>query len=141
MTIGGMNITSTQDTVMTQHATFWKIISILLIINLIGCTSLQTIESPPDKLHEQIRHENLVKVGDKVRIITEGQKEHQFVVTAINADEIRGEDVTIPIDSIVTVETREFSAGKSALLTGGIASTLLIAFAILLAAAGPFFAM
>jgi len=42
---------------MTQHTTFWKIISILVIINLIGCTSLQTIEAPSDKLHEQIRHE------------------------------------------------------------------------------------
>ncbi|MGB7932901.1 MAG: hypothetical protein WCH04_11875, partial [Gammaproteobacteria bacterium] len=63
---------------MTQHITFRKIINLLLIINLIGCTSLQTIDAPPDKLHEQIRHANLVKVGDKVRIITEDQKEHQF---------------------------------------------------------------
>ena len=101
---------------MTQHTRFRKITSILVIINLIGCTSLQTIEAPPDKLHEQIRHEDLVKVGDKVRIITEDQKEHQFVVTAINEDEIRGEDVTIPIDSIVTLETREFSTGKTVLL-------------------------
>jgi hypothetical protein len=129
-----------KDTVMAQHTTFWKIISILVIINLIGCTSLQTIEAPPDRLHEQIRHENLVKVGDKVRIITEDQKEHQFVVTAINEDEIRGDDVTIPIDSIVTVETRQFSAGKTTLLAGGITGTLLIAFGILLAAAGAFFA-
>ncbi|MGB7934555.1 MAG: hypothetical protein WCH04_20480 [Gammaproteobacteria bacterium] len=123
---------------MTQHITFWKIISILLIINLIGCTSLQTIEAPPEKLHEQIRHENLVKVGDKVRIITEDQKEHQFIVTAIYEDEIRGEDVTIPIDSIVTLETREFSTGKTVLLGAGITGTvLLILAAILLAVAGP----
>jgi hypothetical protein len=122
---------------MRPHSRFWKITSILVIINLIGCTSLQTIEAPPDKLHEQIRHENLVKVGDKVRIITEDQKEHQFVVTAIDDDEIRGEDVTIPIDRVVTVETREFSAGKTALLAGGITGTLLIAFGLLIAAAAP----
>jgi len=124
-----------KNTVMTQHTTFRKFISILAIINFIGCTSLQTIEAPPDKLHEQIRHENLVKVGDKVRIITEDQQEHQFVVTAINEDDIRGEDVTIPIDSIVTVETREFSAGKTALLAGGITGTLWI---VLLLAVGAF---
>jgi hypothetical protein len=123
---------------MKQNATFCKIISILIIINLIGCTSLQTIEAPPYKLHEQIRHENLVKVGDKVRIITEDQKEHQFVVTAINEDEIRGEDVTIPIDSIVTLETREFSTGKTVLLGVGITGTvLLILAAILIAVAAP----
>ncbi|MGB7934054.1 MAG: hypothetical protein WCH04_17865, partial [Gammaproteobacteria bacterium] len=102
------------------------------------CTSLQTIDAPPDKLHEQIRHANLVKVGDKVRIITEDQKEHQFIVTAIYEDEIRGEDVTIPIDSIMTLETREFSTGKSVLLGAGITGTvLLILAAILLTVADP----
>jgi len=123
---------------MKQHNTFLKFISILVIINLIGCTSLQTIEAPSDKLHEQIRRENLVKVGDKVRIITEDQKEHQFVVTAIYEDEIRGEDVTIPIDSIVTLETREFSTGKTVLLGVGITgAVLLILGAILIAVAAP----
>ena len=123
---------------MTGYTPFFKFISILVIINLIGCTSLQTIEVPPDKLHEQIRRENLVKVGDKVRIITEDQKEHQFVVTAIYEDEIRGKDVTVPIDSIVTLETREFSAGKTVLLGVGITGTvLLIATALLLAVAAP----
>jgi hypothetical protein len=127
-----------QDTVMTQHNMLRKIISILLIINLIGCTSLQTIEAPPDMLHEQLRNETLVKVGDKVRITTEDQKEHQFVVIAINDDEIRGENVTIPIDSIVTLEIREFSTGKTVLLGFGITGTvLLIATALLLAVAVP----
>jgi hypothetical protein len=111
---------------MTLHPTFCKIISVLVIINLIGCTSLQTIEAPPDKLHEQIRHESLVKVGDKVRIITDNKKEYQFVVTAINEDEIRGDDVTIPIDSIEALETHQISTGKTALLAGGITATILL---------------
>lgn len=122
---------------MTEHITFRKIISILLIINLIGCTSLQTIEAPPDKLHEQIRHENLLKVGDKVKIITEDQKDYQFVVTAINQDEIRGEDVTIPIDSIAAVQTRELSTGKTALLAGGITATMLVVMIIIAIAIAP----
>lgn len=129
---------------MTLHPTFCKIISVLVIINLIGCTSLQTIEATPDKLHEQIRHESLVKVGDKVRIITDNKKEYQFVVTAINEDEIRGydvtipfysnnedeeirgDDVTIPIDSIEALETHQISTGKTALLAGGITATILL---------------
>ena len=122
---------------MNQRTTYSKIISILVIINLIGCTSLQTIEAPPDKLHEQIRHENLVKVGDKVKIVTEDQKEHEFVVTATNENEIRGEDITIPIDSIVAVQTREFSAGKSALLAGGITATMLVVMIIIAIAIAP----
>jgi hypothetical protein len=122
---------------MTQYTTFLRIISVLLIINLIGCTSLQTIEAPPDKLHEQLKHEHLVKVGDKVRIITEDKKEHQFVVTAITEDEIRGEDVTIPIDSIIALETRKFSTGKTALLAGGITGTMLVIMIIIAVAVAP----
>ena len=123
---------------MTQHIRLLKIINLLVIINLIGCTSLQTIEAPPDKLHEQIRYQNVVKVGHKVRIITVDQKKHEFVVTAINEDEISGEEVTIPIDSIVRLEISEFSTGKTILLGVGISGTvLLIAAALLLAATAP----
>ena len=121
---------------MRPQMTFWKLISVLVIINLIGCTSLQTIEAPPDKLHEQIRHESLVKVGDKVRIITDDKKEYQFVVTAISENEIRGKDVTIPIDRITAVETHQFSAGKTAALAGGITGTVLIVLALLLMSMG-----
>ena len=122
---------------------------VVVIINLIGCTTVQTIEVPPDKLHEQIRHESLLKVGDNVRIITENKKEYQLIVTAINEDEIRGEDATIPIytnnedeirgedvaisiDSIEAVETRDFNAGKTALLGGGIYVTLSLMTLVLL---------
>jgi hypothetical protein len=126
-----------QDMAMNHRSTCSKIISILVIINLIGCTSLQTIEAPPDKLHEQIRHENLLKVGDKVKIITEDQKDYQFVVTAINQDEIRGEDVTIPIDSIAAVQTRVLSTGKTALLAGGITATILVVMIIIAIAIAP----
>jgi hypothetical protein len=122
---------------MRTQTSFGKLISILVIINLIGCTSLQTIEAPPDKLHEQIRHENLVKVGDKVKIVTEDQKEHEFVVTATNENEIRGEDITIPIDSIVAVQTREFSAGKTALLVGGVTASTILLMVIIAIAVAP----
>jgi len=113
---------------MNQRTTCSKIISILVIINLIGCTSLQTIEAPPDKLHGQIRHENLVKVGDEIKIITEDEKEHQFVVTAINESEIRGKDVTVPIDSIVSLQKREFDSNKTTFT--GIGTVMLIVAAL-----------
>jgi len=118
---------------MTPQTTFWNFISVLVIINLIGCTTLQTIEAPPDKLHEQIRHENLVKVGDEIKIITEDEKEHQFVVTAINESEIRGKDVTIPIDRIVSVQKREFDPNKSTFT--GISTVMLIVAALPIIAA------
>lgn len=122
---------------MRPQTTFGKLISILVIINFIGCTSLRTIEAPPDKLHEQIRHENLIKVGDRVRIVTEDKKEHEFVATAINKDEIRGKDVIVPIDSIVAVQTREFSTGKTALLAGGVTAGTILLMVIIAIAVAP----
>jgi hypothetical protein len=113
---------------MTQRTMFWKITSILVIINLIGCTSLQSIDAPPNKLHEQIRHENIIRAGDKVNIITETQKEVKFVVTAINDDEIHGKDVTVPIDSIVSVQKHEFSSNKT--IFTGIGTVMLIVAAL-----------
>jgi len=75
-----------------------------------------------------MKHENLVKVGNEVQIITEDEKEHQFVVTAINESEIRGKDVTVPIDSIVSVQKREFDSNKTTFT--GIGTVMLIAAAL-----------
>jgi hypothetical protein len=99
---------------------------ILAIINLIGSTSLKTIEVPPVKLHEQLRHENLVKVVDKVVIITEDKKQYQFVVTAISEDEFLGEDVTIAVASIIDMQTQHVNVGKTALLTSGLTGTMIL---------------
>ena len=118
---------------MSKYATFQKIISMLVIFNLIGCSSHQSIQAQPDELQDRIRHENLVRVGDKVRIFTEDEKEHQFRVTSIDENEITGvrvkstdenkivdEIVKIPVDSIVALETKEFSIGNTVLLGYGI---------------------
>ena len=100
---------------------------------MIGCSSIQLIEAQPDELQNRIRHENLVKVGDNVRIITEDEKEHQFRVTSVDESEIIGvqvisntgdeiveEIVKIPVESIIALETKEISIGKTVLLGYGI---------------------
>ena len=103
---------------------------------------MRPIEAQPEKLHQQIRHEDLIHVGDKIGIFTEDEQEHRFIVTGIDSDAIYGADVTIPIDSVVAVQTREVSIGKTALLTGGVVGVWLlvmiaIAPALILAAAAP----
>jgi hypothetical protein len=118
---------------MARYAIFQKIISILVIINLVGCASIQPIEAQPDELQNRIRHENLVKVGDNVRIFTEDGKEHGFRVTSVDENEIIGvrlksnteneiveEIVRIPVESIIALETKEVSIGKTVLLGYGI---------------------
>jgi hypothetical protein len=127
---------------MIKQAGFQKIISILLITNLIGCTSLQPIEAQPDELQDRIRYEQIVAVGDRVRMVTEDGKEHQFKVTSIDANHISGDGVTIPVDTVIALETREISIGKTTLLAGGITGTMLLIFiaiapAAILAASAP----
>ena len=119
---------------MIKPTGFQKFISILVTVNLIGCTSLQPIEAPPDELQDRIRQEQIVEVGDRVRIFTEDGKEHQFRVTSIDANHISGESVTIPVDSIIALETREISIGKTTLLAGG---TIGIAFILFLVVVAP----
>jgi hypothetical protein len=118
---------------MIKQAGFQKIISILVITNLIGCTSLQPIEAQPGELQDRIRHEQIVAVGDRVRIFTQEGKEHQFQVTSIDANHISGESVTIPVDSIIALETREISIGKTTLLAGGTLGIAFILFLVLIA--------
>ena len=133
---------------MMMQSTFQRIISILVIMHLIGCTSLKPIEAGPHELQDKIRHENIVNIHDWVRFYTEDGKEYRFQITAIDEkyirgdDVVRGDEVSVPIDSIVALESQEISIGKTSLLAGGaIGIGLLIAIAIapaaILAAAAP----
>lgn len=146
---------------MIRRTLFQKIVTVCVVAGQIGCTTVRPIEATPDALHERIRQGDLIKVGDAVNIFTEDEKEHRFLVTAIDADTIQGEGsppasydprrgttesqrtkVTIPIDSIVAVQTREVSVGKTALLAGGITGLMLLIFIVtapvaILAASSP----
>ena len=119
---------------MSKCATFQKIISVLVIISLFGCATFQPIEAQRSDLQDEIRHENILKISDDVKIITEDGKKYQFRITSIDENEIVGvqnkKTYRIPIDSIVALETKEFSMGKTALLTGGIIAGLGLLFLI-----------
>lgn len=128
---------------MSKSAIFQKIISFFVIISLFGCTTFQPIEAQRGDLQDEIRHENILKISDVVKIFTEDGKKHQIRITSIDENEIVGvrnvwnnenevvqETVTIPINSIIGLETPKFSKGKTALLVGG-TSVFVIAFALL----------
>ena len=127
---------------MTERSLVVRLVSLLVIISLIGCTSLRPIEATPEELQQRIRQEDIVEVGDRVRIFTADEKEHRFLVTAVDADEVRGKDVSVPIDSIVALQTRGISIGRTALLAGGVVGVMLfvlvaVAPAMILAASAP----
>jgi hypothetical protein len=84
-----------------------------------GCTSLKPVELAPEVLQERIFSGNIVKLGDKVKVVTSDGVRSEFKVTAITENHILGKDIDIPIRDIVALETREFSGGKTSVLVGG----------------------
>jgi hypothetical protein len=105
---------------------------------LVGCTSLHKIDMSEDQLHEKIRAGELLSEGDRVQIITFDKKRHEIWVTAIDETLVYGEKavrrekqaraarkverrkVSVPIDDIAGIKTRDFSVGKTTVLSGGL---------------------
>ena len=99
---------------------YGKLVSVFLLILLAtGCSTLKPVEMTPQQLQQRISAGELISVGDTVKIATSKGEVHNFEVTDITDEQIRGDDIDIPIDEVVAVETREFSAGKTAALAGG----------------------
>ena len=118
-----------------------SIISLLaLVISalLVGCTSLHKIDMSEDQLHEKIRAGELLSEGDRVQIITFDKKRHEIWVTGIDETLVYGEKavrgekevrgprrverkkVSVTIDDIAGIKTRDFSVGKTTVLSGGL---------------------
>jgi hypothetical protein len=111
---------------------------ILAIVMLLSCacTSLQPTAASPEELHHMIAHENLLESGERVRLVTADGAVHKFRVTEIDLVNgmVVGPKESVPIESIVAVETREISIGKTAALTGGVVAGWVIL--LILAAPG-----
>jgi hypothetical protein len=97
-----------------------KIILAMIVITLAnGCTTLRPVEMSPEQLQERIVSGGIIEVGDSVRVFTDDGESHEFTVTAISDDQIQGNDVAVPIENIIALESREFSGGKTVALAGG----------------------
>ena len=92
---------------------------ILATVLASGCSSMKPIEMSPDEVQQKISAGEVLGVGDTVKIATRSDEVYEFKVTAISDDEIVGDDIAIPIEEVIAIETKEFSVGKTAALTGG----------------------
>lgn len=110
------------------------LVSALLILSCVACTTLESVAVPADELQSQLRAGMLVKPGDRVRLVTADETVHRFRVTEISSEQgvVIGRNERVLMDEIVAVETREVSVGRTALLTGGVGvgAAILIAIAI-----------
>ena len=93
----------------------------LVFLVATGCTSLKPVELAPETLQEKILSDNIINVGDWIKVVTSDGVRSEFKVTAISENHIRGKNIDIPIQDIVALETRELSGGKNLALAGGAA--------------------
>ena len=82
--------------------------ALALIIALTGCTTMQAIDGSPTELQHFINSGELLKPGDRVRIVTAEQKTHRFAITKVEAGLIVGSNESVPVDQVMCVEKRQF---------------------------------
>ncbi len=87
-----------------------------------GCPSLRPVETPPAELQRLIRDEDLIKPGDRVRLVTADGAVHELRVKQIDRDRdaVTGKDEAVPLADIIAVQTREIAVGRTAALAAGV---------------------
>jgi hypothetical protein len=93
---------------------------IVVIIICTGCTTLRPIEGSPAELRQRINSADLLKPGDRVRIVASDGSAHRFAIKSIEAGVIRGRSESVPVEQVVTLQRRQFSRVKTAALVIGI---------------------
>ena len=108
----------------------WPVLVLAIALLPNGCTTLQTSELPPDSIREGIRDGYLVKVGDKIGVVTEDGTEQELTVQAVGPETIRGEssagDVAILIDDVVALQTPQLEIVRTSFLALGSTAVLSI---------------
>ena len=89
------------------------VFSVVLILCFSACTTMRTVDIPNDQLSMKIESDRMIKVGQKINVITTESKTYNFIVTRITAEKIIGDNVAIPISEISALSTEHFSTGKT----------------------------
>jgi hypothetical protein len=84
-----------------------------------GCTSLQPVSFEPEVLRREIAAGNIVRRGDRVRVTTTAGETREFKVDLVTGDALVGKDIQVPISDIASIETREYSPGRTGAFVGG----------------------
>lgn len=95
-------------------------IVILTVITCAACTTLRPVGGGPAELRQRIISGDLLKVGDRVSIVTKDEKTHRFTVTGITPDLIEGRKDSVPLNQIASLKKRQFSRGKTLALVGAV---------------------
>lgn len=75
-----------------------------LIIAITGCTTMQPIDGSPTELQRFINAGELLKPGDRARIVTADEKTHRFAIIKVDAGIIVGANESVPVDQVMSLE-------------------------------------
>jgi hypothetical protein len=81
-----------------------------------GCTTLQPIANAPSDLSQHFNDGGVLQPGDRVVITTISGAKHQFRVSSVHDGTIYGDTDSVPFSEIASVERREYSGTKTAIL-------------------------
>lgn len=140
-TLGNLEV----DEMFWKQPNFALLMSIFLALVVGGCSSVQTIDLPPDELQDQITAGQLVKPGDHVTVTTNQGVTYELEISRVTEKSVEGQVealenqqtidgnaeisvqavdkslVVIPLSEIRTIETRELTpVGKAATATGAV---------------------
>jgi hypothetical protein len=87
--------------------------ALALIIAVAGCTTMRPIDGSPIELQQFINSGELLKPGDRVRIVTADEKTHRFAIIKVEAGLIVGSNESVPVDQVMCVEKRQFEKIES----------------------------
>ena len=85
----------------------------VLIVAVTGCTTMRPIDGSPAELQQFINSGELLKAGDRVRIVTADEKTHRFAITKVAAGLIVGSNESVPVDQVMCVEKQQFQKIES----------------------------
>ena len=85
----------------------------VFIIAVTGCTTLRPIDGGPTELRQLIISGELLKSGDRVRIVTADQKAHRLAITKVQAGVIVGPNESVPVDEVMSLEVENVESPVS----------------------------
>jgi hypothetical protein len=103
----------------------------LIVCMLGGCTTLQPIANAPGDLSQHFNDGGVLQPGDRVIVVTTKGVQHHLRVSSVHDGVIYGGHDSVPFSEISSVERREYSGTKTAILVvvilgvaGGIAAAV-----------------
>lgn len=104
------------------------VVLVLFVFLLGGCTSLQPVDLSSGELREQVRAGEIAQPGDRISVTTEDGKTQTIEVTEVTNDDVRSSNSNVPIDTIVTMRTKQTDTTRSVLaVAGSVAAVYVIA--------------